>query len=67
MAVPHSKSLDHLGLVAGFCKDINLAQIIDKQVIGLVQLNLPELTSGLYIVEMTEANGTPHTQQLIVR
>ena len=43
------------------------AQIIDEQVIGLVQLNLPELTSGLYIVEMTEANGTRHTQQLIVR
>ena len=42
------------------------AQIIDEQVIGLVQLNL-ELTSGLYIVEMTEANGTRHTQQLIVR
>ena len=43
------------------------SQIIDEQVIGLVQLNLPELTSGLYIVEMTEANGTRHTQQLIVR
>jgi hypothetical protein len=45
----------------------NGSQIIDEQVIGMVQLNLPELTSGLYIVEMTEANGTRHTQQLIVR
>ena len=43
------------------------AQVIDEQVIGRVQLNLPELTSGLYIVEMIEANGTRHTQQLIVR
>ncbi|MGB0250016.1 MAG: T9SS type A sorting domain-containing protein, partial [Flavobacteriales bacterium] len=43
------------------------SQIIDEQLVGLVQLNLPELTSGLYIVEMTEANGTRHTQQLIVR
>ena len=43
------------------------AQLIDEQVIGLVQLNLPDLTSGLYIVEMTEANGTRHTQQLIIR
>ncbi|MGB0463011.1 MAG: T9SS type A sorting domain-containing protein, partial [Flavobacteriales bacterium] len=43
------------------------SQIIDEQLVGLVQLNLPELTSGLYIVEMTEANGTRHTQQLIIR
>ena len=43
------------------------SQIIDEQLVGLVQLNLPELTSGLYIVEMTEANGARHTQQLIVR
>ncbi|MGB2135804.1 MAG: T9SS type A sorting domain-containing protein, partial [Flavobacteriales bacterium] len=43
------------------------SQIIDEQLFGLVQLNLPELTSGLYIVEMTEANGTRHTQQLIIR
>ena len=43
------------------------AQIIDEQVVGMVQLNLPELTSGLYIVEMTEATGARHTQQLIVQ
>ena len=45
----------------------NGSQIIDEQVVGLVQLNLPELTSGLYIVEATEANGTRHTHQLIVQ
>ena len=43
------------------------SQIIDEQVVGLVQLNLPELTSGLYIVELTEATGTRFTEQLIVR
>lgn len=42
-------------------------QIIDEQLVGVLQLNLPELTSGLYIVEMTEANGTRHTHQLIVQ
>jgi len=30
MATPYTKSLDHLGLVAGFCKEINLANIIDQ-------------------------------------
>ena len=29
MTYPSTKSLDHLGLVAGFCNDINLAQKID--------------------------------------
>jgi len=27
---PSTKSIDHLGLIAGFCKEINLAQQIDK-------------------------------------
>jgi len=30
MTSPYSKSLDHLGLVAGFCKDISLARLIDQ-------------------------------------
>lgn len=42
-------------------------QIIDEQLVEMVQLNLPELTSGLYIVEMTQATGARHTQQLIVQ
>lgn len=46
---------------------ISGAQIIDEQAVGMVQLNLPNLTSGLYIVEMTEATGARHTQQLIIQ
>ena len=34
MTYPSSKSLDHLGLVAGFCKDIQLAQYIDDALGG---------------------------------
>ena len=30
MATPYTKSLDHLGLVAGFCKEINLVHLIDN-------------------------------------
>jgi len=30
MSAPYTKSLDHLGLVAGLCKEINLASIIDQ-------------------------------------
>ena len=30
MNQPYTKSLDHLGLVAGFCKEINLANTIDR-------------------------------------
>ena len=30
MGAPYTKSFDHLGLVAGFCKDIQLADLIDN-------------------------------------
>ena len=30
MSTPYTKSLDHLGLVAGFCKEINLIELIDN-------------------------------------
>ena len=30
MAYPFTKSLEHHGLVAGFCKEIDLASIIDR-------------------------------------
>ena len=30
MTVPYTKSLDHLGLIAGFCREIDLANIIDQ-------------------------------------
>ena len=30
MAYPFTKTLEHLGLVAGFCQDIKLAEIIDR-------------------------------------
>lgn len=30
MSAPYTKSLDHLGLVAGFCKEINLIELIDN-------------------------------------
>ncbi|MAZ66328.1 MAG: IS1634 family transposase, partial [Kangiellaceae bacterium] len=30
MAYPFTKTLEHLGLVAGFCQEIKLAEIIDK-------------------------------------
>jgi transposase len=34
MTFPSSKSLDHLGLVAGLCKDIQLTQYIDDALGG---------------------------------
>lgn len=34
MSIPYTKTLDHHGLVAGFCKDIALADIIDKALNG---------------------------------
>lgn len=43
------------------------SQIINEQVVGMVQLNLPALTPGLYIVELTEVSGARYTQQLIVQ
>ena len=30
MSTPYTKSLDHLGLVAGFCKELKLVEIIDN-------------------------------------
>jgi transposase len=43
MTYPSSKSLDHLGLVAGFCKDIQLAQYIDD---ALVDSNAHKVSFG---------------------
>ena len=54
MSVPYTKSLDHLGLVAGFCKDIHLAELIDNALgrsderkISFGQLFVAMLLNGL--------------------
>jgi transposase len=54
MTYPSSKSLDHLGLVAGFCKDIQLAQYIDvalggsnERKVSFGQLFVAMLLNGL--------------------
>ncbi len=54
MTYPSTKSLDHLGLVAGFCKDINLAQQIDhalgdsgERKVSFGQLFVAMLLNGL--------------------
>ena len=54
MPYPFTKSLDHLGLVAGFCKEINLAQQIDQalgnsgeRTVSFGQLFVAMLLNGL--------------------
>lgn len=54
MTYPSTKSIDHLGLVAGFCKDINLAQQIDdalgdtgERKVSFGQLFVAMLLNGL--------------------
>jgi transposase len=54
MTYPSSKSLDHLALVAGFCKDIQLAQYIDdalggsnERKVSFGQLFMAMLLNGL--------------------
>ena len=54
MTYPSCKSLDHHGLVAGFCKDIQLAQHIDdalghsnKRKVSFGQLFVAMLINGL--------------------
>lgn len=54
MSLPFTKTLEHHGLVAGFCKEINLAQIIDqalgvseKRNISFGQLFVAMLINGL--------------------
>ncbi|WDE03230.1 IS1634 family transposase [Thalassomonas viridans] len=53
MAFPYTKTLEHLGLVAGFCKEIELANIIDDKLgatnrdVSFGQLFVAMLLNGL--------------------